>query len=63
MEEDNQSDEMEAAKRRLAEMQARFGSFMPKPKVESGIERGEKHSGRTLPLMPDRTQPRGRRFS
>ncbi len=38
------------AKRRLAEMEARLARYMPKPKVESGIQRGEKHSGRTLPV-------------
>jgi hypothetical protein len=48
----SETDRLEDAKRRLAEMQARIAVYMPNPKTENGIKRGEKHSGRTIPV-PD----------
>jgi len=47
------NDRFANAKRNLAEMQALIGVLTPKPKVESGIRRGQKHSGRTLPVPED----------
>jgi len=55
-------DRWESARRRLAEMQARMAPYMPRPKVENGIQRGEKHSGRVLPATtPLRPVPKWRR--
>jgi hypothetical protein len=54
----NQGDSgrLEAAKKRLAAMQDRLGAFLPKPVVEIGVERGEKHPSSNLPLLdPQRT--------
>lgn len=45
------NDRMAEAKRNLAEIQALIATCTPTPKkVESGIRRGQKHSGRTLPV-------------
>jgi hypothetical protein len=56
----DEPDRLEDAKRRLAEMQARIAVYMPSPKTENGIRRGEKHSGRTLPI-PEPVRPRPKR--
>ena len=54
-----ESEKMDEARRRYAEMQARIAVYMPRPKVETAIRRGEKHSARTLPVL-DTERPRSK---